>query len=88
MATTSKKPTTKPKRNDSIVGKFFVTPVTIEGKYITIKLPKKVATYLELEGGEIHWSAVNGVVQLSGNRPDIAIPMMGVNVDAFVPQES
>jgi hypothetical protein len=88
MATPSKKPATKPKRTDSIVGKFFVTPVTIDGRFITIKLPKKVATYLELEGGEIHWSAINGVVQLSGNRPDIAIPMMGVNVDAFIPQGS
>jgi hypothetical protein len=84
---TSKKKTKKVcKPKIFVAGKFHSTPVTIGKKFITIRLPKKVAEYFELDKNEIFWSPVNGVIQLSGSQPHIVIPMMSVTPDRFVAQ--
>ncbi len=83
-------PTTEPKRKKKIYtsGNFFSAPVTVEGKFVTIKLPLKVATYLDLqEGKNVYWSPVNGVVQISGNVPNVVIPMLNVANSGFIPKE-
>ena len=69
-------------------GKFYAAPVTIGKKFVTVKLPRKVAAYFELDKPEVFWAPVNGVIQLSGSQPQIVIPMLTSNSDQFIPQES
>ena len=76
------------KRLSLMSGKFYSAPVTVGKKFVTIKLPKKVAAYFELDKHEIFWAPVNGVIQLSGGRPHMVIPMMSVSAEQFIPQES
>ena len=69
-------------------GKFYAAPVTIGKKFVTVKLPRKVAAYFELDKPEVFWAPVNGVIQLSGSQPHMVIPMLTSNADQFIPQES
>ena len=82
------KPIKKITRKRSIfeAGKFYVAPVTIGGDTVTIVLPKKVATYFQLDKPEIYWAPVNGVIQLSGSQPQMVIPMLTENGNQFIPQ--
>jgi hypothetical protein len=73
-------------RRKLIAGKFYAVPVKISQKDITIKLPLKVAEYFQLNKPEVYWTPVNGVIQLSGNQPQLVIPMMTVAKNQFVPQ--
>ena len=67
---------------------FSSTSVQIDKKFVTIKFPAKIAEYLELENDKpIFWSPVNGVIQISGNRPHMVIPMMNVSVHDFIGQQ-
>lgn len=85
---TESKPATpaRRKRLSLMSGKFYAAPVTIGKKFVTIKLPKKVAAYFELDKPEIFWAPVNGVIQLSGGQPHMVIPMMSVDPTKFIPQ--
>ena len=58
----------------------------VNKKFVTVRLPVKVAEYIELNGQQIFWAPVNGVIQLSGSRPHMVIPMMSVGLDKFIPQ--
>lgn len=82
------KPTTPPKRKKNIEGgHFFSAPATVEGKFVTIKLPAKAVEYLDLQNGKnVYWSPVNGVIQISANVPNIAIPIMSVEMGGFLPK--
>jgi hypothetical protein len=82
------KTATRRKRPVLMSGKFYAAPVTVGKKFVTIKLPKKVAEYFELDKPEIYWAPVNGVIQLSGGQPHMVIPMMSVDTTKFIPQES
>lgn len=88
MPTTTSKKRTKQvkqiKRKVLAAGKFYAAPVIIGKKFITIRLPRKVAEYFELNKPEIFWSPVDGVIQLSGSQPHMVIPMMTVTTDKFV----
>ena len=86
MATKTSNKTVR-KRKILTAGKFYAAPVTIGKKFITLKLPLKVAEYFELAKPEIYWAPINGVIQLSGGEPHIIIPMMSVSTDKFIPQE-
>jgi len=76
------------KKNAKTFGKarVFRAPVTVGRENITITLPKKLIDYLDLQDGEIFWSPVNGVVQISGTQPHMIIPMITVDEDTFLPQ--
>ena len=84
------KPEVKHKKRSTALtsGKFYAAPVTVGSEYVTIKLPKKVAEFLDLNKAEVFWSPINGVIQLSGREPHMVIPMMSVGTDVFIAQES
>ena len=82
------KPKTERKRRVLMSGKFYAAPVTVGKKFVTVKLPKKVAEYFELDKPEIYWAPVNGVIQLSGAQTHMVIPMLTTNAGQFIPQES
>lgn len=85
---TETQPTTAPKRKRTVIksGQFFKTKAEITSKCVTIRLPLSVAKYLELENGkEVYFSPINGVVQLSGNVPNISIPVLNVSTSGFIP---
>jgi hypothetical protein len=88
MPTAKRKATKSVKRKVLMPGKFCAAPVTIGRNFITIKLPKKVAEYFELNKPEIFWSAIDGVIQLSGSQPHMVIPMMSVDTSKFIPLKS
>ncbi len=75
-------------KKTKIFGKarVFRAPVTVGRENITVTLPKKLIDYLNLKDGEVFWSPVNGVVQISGMPPHMIIPMMTVDEDGFIPQ--
>jgi hypothetical protein len=83
MATIKRKVATS-KRKVLMPGKFYAAPVTVGRNFITIKFPKKVAEYFDLDKSEVFWSAIDGVIQLSGNQPHIVIPMMSVDTSKFI----
>ncbi len=64
--------------------KFFRSPVRINKRYISVKLPLSVAEYLELKSGKLCWIPLNGVIQLSGSQPRISIPSLNLTQDSFV----
>lgn len=68
-------------------GKFYAAPVSVSKKFVTVKLPRKVAEYFQLDKPEIYWAPVNGVIQLSGQQPHMVIPMLTADVGQFIPQE-
>lgn len=77
------------KKNAKTFGKarVFRAPVVVGRDTFTITLPKKLIEYLDLQAGEIFWSPVNGVVQISGAQPHMIIPMITVDEDGFLPQD-
>ena len=81
---TSKKRAKEVKRKVLMTGRFYAAPVTIGKKFVTVKLPRKVADYFELSKPEIFWSPGDGVIQLSGSQPHVVIPMMSVSADKFI----
>jgi len=83
----SKPKVVRKKQTPFTSGKFYTAPVTVDDKFVTIKLPKKVADYFELDKPEIYWVPINGVIQLSAVQPHMVIPMMSVDVRKFISQE-
>jgi hypothetical protein len=82
-----KKPTVRKKKKVYPSSNFFSTTFTKKGNVITIELPTKVAKYLELKDGQpVFWAPVNNTIQISANEPRITIPMSGMTVEGFIPQ--
>lgn len=77
------------KKNAKTFGKarVFRAPITVGRDTFTITFPKKLIEYLDLQAGEVFWSPVNGVVQISGVQPHMIIPMISINENEFQPQE-
>ena len=82
----AKKTKSNKRKRSYTLGKFFSANVDVNKKFVTVRLPAKVAEYIELNGQQIFWAPVNGVIQLSGSRPHMVIPMMSVGLDKFIPQ--
>lgn len=83
---TETKNKTERKRKVLVSGKFYAAPVTVNKKFVTIRLPRKVAEYFELDKPEIYWAPINGVIQLSGAQPSMVIPMLTTGANQFLPQ--
>jgi hypothetical protein len=67
--------------------RVFKAPIdNVNGNEIIITLPKKVLEYLGADGKELFWSPVNGVIQISGKKPHMVIPIMGSADGEFLPQ--
>lgn len=86
IAVEMKKPATRKKTEVLKSGNFYSAPVEVGRDFITIKLPRKVMPYLEMDNPEVYWSPVAGIIQISGKEPHIVIPMMTVDAEQFVPQ--
>lgn len=84
----SKSKKTAEKKKD-VFGKrrLFKAPVVVGADKCTITFPKSVIKYLELVDGEVFWTPVGGVIQMSGQLPHMVIPMLSVDDGAFVPHE-
>lgn len=77
------------RKNGVVVGKFHKAPITINQKYVTIRLPRSVADYFSLTGKHIFWAPVNGIIQLSpSSQPHMALSAMKVSLDQFIPQNA
>jgi hypothetical protein len=64
---------------------FYKAPVSVSSRSVTIKLPKAVAEYIGLNASEgAFWVMTNGVVQIGGAKPNLAIPMLTINEGSFV----
>ena len=67
-----------------------VTKISVERttRNLLVKLPLTAADYLNIEGStaEIFATPLNGVVQLSGFQPNIAVPAARISEDDFVAQ--
>ena len=65
--------------------KVLKAPVTLGKDNIQIIFPKNMADYLNLDNNEVFYTAVNGVIQISGTQPKMVIPML-TDDEAFEPQ--
>lgn len=74
--------TIKRKKVNSL--KIFTTPVLVDEKYITIKLPVKMAEYIKIHNNKAFWVPVNGSIQICGTQPKIVIPAMDLSVEHFL----
>ena len=68
--------------------RVFKAPCEIGRDNVTVTFPKSIVDYINIDGDEIFWAPVSGVIQLSGTQPHLVIPMMTVGEDSFVPQET
>ncbi len=75
-----------PKISMPVIGKFYTTPALTDGDSLVIKLPKAVGQYINNVDNKMYWTVVNGVIQISGNEPNIVIPMIGFRPETFIPQ--
>ena len=76
------------KKKAIVSGKFFSTKVSVNKTDVTITLPANVIDYLGMNGNELYWAPINGVIQLCGSEPHMSIPIMNVGADKFLPQKS
>ncbi len=56
--------------------KFFRSPVEMGEKTISFELPLSILAHMEINNKEIHWTVLNGILQISGTEPQAVIPMM------------
>lgn len=68
--------------------RVFKAPCEVGRDSVTVTFPKSVVDYINIDGNEIYWAPVSGVIQVSGTQPHLVIPMMTVGDDSFVPQDN
>ena len=67
--------------------KMLTTKVEITENEMTIKLPADVLAHLHIaENNEVHWTVIGGVIQISGEQPQLAIPVLSGNSVGFEAQ--
>jgi hypothetical protein len=78
------------KKNTEILGKakVFKAPFTITRDKVKLTFPRTILEYIHASNGSVFWSPVNGVVQVSGLQPHMVIPMLSLDEDNFVLQDS
>ena len=53
---------------------------------VFIRFPKSVAKYMNITENIVFWTPINGLIQLSGACPDMAIPVLKLQKTQFVPK--
>jgi hypothetical protein len=64
--------------------KFIVGRVRNGQRHITIQLPKSLANKITL-GNEVFCAVTNGILQISGEQPNLEIPVLGLGGSSFLP---
>ena len=65
---------------------FFLAPVRVNQRHVTLTLPKEVTAALDVSRESVYCTMVDGVLQISGRQPNVAIPVLSLSPDAFVKQ--
>jgi hypothetical protein len=73
---TETKPSSKKRKLFTKTPKFFTSPVKLGKKTVTIELPVGILAHMEFTENQAHWTIINGVLQISGNQPQVVIPML------------
>ncbi len=58
--------------------KFFTSPMVEKGDNVIITLPKGILKHINGTQKSVFWTVLNGVVQISGNKPYSVIPMLSL----------
>lgn len=74
------------KNKTPITGAFHTSQVEMNGEFFTVKLPADVVDYLKTTGDKVFWTAINGVIQISGEEPKVIVPTINFDIKNFVPQ--
>lgn len=67
--------------------RFLEAPIEIGKDDVTIKLPIGILAHMELTGKIVHFTVINGVLQVSGHQPQVVIPVLTSGI-GFESQES
>lgn len=68
-------------------GKIFRVTLKKNKKYLSLRLPKKIADYLQInKSGEIFWTALDNTIQLTGSNPRVGIPLFEFKKEKFFEQ--
>jgi hypothetical protein len=78
----------KNQKTSAFKTRIFKANIEVGNGTVTIEFPKAILEYIHSSGKSIFWSPVNGVIQISGEKPHMVIPMISVNEDSFVPHET
>lgn len=65
---------------------IMVAETNIGRDCVTFSLPKSILSQMSLNGKQAYFCVTNGIVQISGDVPAAAMPIMVLNEEAFLPQ--
>ena len=68
--------------------RVFKAFIEVGNDRVSIEFPKEILDYIHSNGKTIFWSPVNGVIQISGEKPHMVIPMLSINEDSFTLQNT
>jgi hypothetical protein len=68
-------------------GGIFKAPIKKNKRFVTIGLPLQIVDSLKLDNGYVFCTLVDGILQLSGQKPDVTIPVAFYNSDKFIKQD-
>lgn len=78
----------KAKKQKIKEAEFYTADITETQDAISITLPKEALALVDAaQTKKVHWTAINGVVQISGMTPRTVIPMLNLN-DFTEPQDA
>lgn len=64
----------------------FKAKVSAGRTNFTIQLPKEVEQHIAVTQGEVYCTLIDGVLQISGQMPNVAIPVLHLDPTDFIPQ--
>ena len=65
--------------------KSFKAKVVAGRTNFTLQLPTEISQVLDVSHGEVHCTLVDGVLQISGQMPNVAIPVLHLDDSSFKP---
>jgi hypothetical protein len=71
----------KPRKLFKSAPKFFTSPIKVGRDKIVIELPKGILAHMEVSEKKIHWTVINGILQISGTQPQVGIPLLTTGVE-------
>jgi hypothetical protein len=77
----------KNQKTGAFKSRIFKANIRVAEGNVTIEFPKSILEYIHASGKTIFWSPVNGVVQISGEKPHMVIPMLSLDEDSFMLHE-